>query len=351
MRIKTKRRLKKVLKIAIGILVVAALVRFVPELVPQETKQKIMAVFEAGKKSVAGVTEDGMKALGDLYEQYMSQNAQDVTEDTGNPAGKESVPLMVQKEEWLGTTGTGGSASAGQDRLKVAGATSGGLEIPRIVAGHQIVTHPGYTLSYNEEYEQPDWVAYVLTVDELNTNVTGRTENFREDPSVVTGSAHLTDYRNSGYDRGHLIPSADRTSSVELNDATFLLSNMSPQIHRFNAGLWLKAEDAVRDAARKYGTLYVTTGPVFTDGMKTIGECDVAVPESFYKVLLAQDKDGNWISLGLVCPQEYKDGTLKKYLTTVNEVEKLTGLDFFAGLDDRIEESVEGTASTVMVGV
>ena len=85
--------------------------------------------------------------------------------------------------------------------------------------------------------------------------------------------------------------------------------------------------------------------------MKTIGECDVAVPESFYKVLLAQDKDGNWISLGMVCPQEYKDGTLKKYLTTVNEVEKLTGLDFFAGLDDRIEESVEGTASTVMVGV
>lgn len=346
--------LKRLLKIAVGILVVFALVRFVPEMVPENTRQKIMSVFESGKKTVMGTTEEGVKALGDLYDQYMAQAAQEISEAVSTSVEKKTAPLMVQNEDLQGTTGTGGSASAGNDRLKLAGQTSGqasdGLEIPKGVVGHQIVIHPGYTLSYNEDYEQPDWVAYVLTVDELNTNVTGRTENFREDPSVVTGSAHLTDYRNSGYDRGHLIPSADRTSSVELNNATFLLSNMSPQIHRFNAGLWLKAEDAVRDAARKYGTLYVVTGPVFTDGMKTIGECDVAVPESFYKVILAQEADGDWVSVGMVCPQEYTDGTLKKYLTTVNEVEKLTGLDFFIGLDNKVEEAVEGYAATSMVG-
>ena len=321
MKYRTRAKLRKVLKFVAFVVAIAALVRFVPEFIPEGAKQKIESAIDSGKKVLSGTRDEGVKALEALYNEYMA-------------------------------SGDGNRPEENPGRLQVVADTvPSGIEVPKPVAGHQVVSHPGYVLSYNEDYEQPDWVAYALTVDELNTNNTGRTENFREDPDITTDSAHLSDDRGSGYDRGHVIPSADRTSSVELNDATFLLSNMSPQIHRFNAGLWLKAEDAVRDAARKYGTLYVTTGPVFTDGMKTIGECNVAVPESFYKVLLAQDADGNWISVGMVCPQEYKDGTLKKYLTTVNEVEKLTGLDFFTGLDDRLEESVEGTASTIMVGV
>ena len=224
--------------------------------------------------------------------------------------------------------------------------TKEGTELPAAVGKNQIVAHNGYTLSYNEKYEQPDWVAYILTKDELNTNNTSRTEDFREDPAIITQSAHLDDYRNSGYDRGHLCPSADRTSSVEQNSETFLLSNMSPQLHRFNAGLWLKAESAVRDAARQYGTVYVATGPIFSDNMKTIGECEVAVPERFYKVILATDSNGNTHAIGLVCPQEYDNGSLRNYLCSVDDVEKLTGLDFFKSLEDTLENKVEATYST-----
>lgn len=221
-----------------------------------------------------------------------------------------------------------------------------GIEIPGKVGDHQIVAHPGFVLSYNEEYEQPDWVAYTLDLKELNTQNTGRTENFREDPEIATGSATLADYRGSGYDRGHNLSSANRNSSVELNDATFLMSNMSPQIHRFNAGLNLNAENKERDIARYFGEnggsqLYVATGPVFSKNMKTIGENKVAVPEAFYKVWLVQTKEGNWISIGMILPQEYKDGTVRNYLHSVNEIEEISGINFFPNLNDKIEEEVE----------
>lgn len=217
-----------------------------------------------------------------------------------------------------------------------------GLEIPK--GGSQTVQYNGYTLSYNTQYKQADWVAYTLDIEELNTKATGRTDDFREDPKV--NGAHLIDYKNSGYDRGHLCPSADRTSSVELCSETYLLSNMSPQIHRFNAGLWLKAEDATRDAARMYEKIYIATGPVFTNDMDTIGSCcQIAVPKSFYKVILAFDSAGNAHAIALVCPQEYEKGNLSLYVTTVDAVEELTGLDFFYNLEDSIENVVEATYS------
>ena len=271
------------------------------KIIPTQITEKIDTTVDRMKDS------DGLKKLQNIYEEYTS----------GNSAGSVSIV---------------------SDQVS-------GMEIPKYVSGHQVVAHEGYALSYNEQYEQPDWVAYVLTEEELNTNNTSRTEDFREDPAITTGSAHLDDYRNSGYDRGHLCPSADRTATVSENSETFYLSNMSPQIHRFNAGLWLKAEGAVRDAARQYGTLYVVTGPVFSENMKTIGSCEVAVPERFYKVLLASDGKGGWTAIGLVCPQEYEQGNLRPYLCSVNDVERLTGLDFFPSLDDSIEEKVEGAYS------
>lgn len=313
MRYKTKRKIKNFLKVVAVIAVLGALLRFVPEFIPDDVKEGLTSVLNTGKQVLTDTTDSGIKALEDLYNEYMSAT------------GGEKVNVT-------------------DNRLAViADEVPAGMEVPKPVSGHQVVSHPGYVLCYNETYEQPDWVAYALTRDELDANNTGRTENFREDPDIRTDSAHLSDYRNSGYDRGHLLPSADRTSSTELNDATFLLSNMSPQVHRFNAGLWLKAEGAVRDAARQYGTLYVATGPVFGDDMDTIGECNVAVPKEFYKVLLGVDADGAWQSIGMILPQEYKDGNLKPYFMSVNEVEKATGLDFFPSLDDRIEEQVEGS--------
>ncbi|MDZ7792136.1 MAG: DNA/RNA non-specific endonuclease [Spirochaetia bacterium] len=122
--------------------------------------------------------------------------------------------------------------------------------------------HTGYTLSYSEEHEQAEWVAYKLTIEELQGDVE-RTDNFREDKKVDTETASLSDYRGSGYDRGHLAPAADFSWSEEAMSDTFYLSNMSPQKPGFNRGIWRSLESQVREWAIRDKALLVVTGPVF----------------------------------------------------------------------------------------
>ncbi|MCZ6703711.1 MAG: DNA/RNA non-specific endonuclease, partial [Ignavibacteria bacterium] len=134
-----------------------------------------------------------------------------------------------------------------------------------------MVVHREYSLSYNETHEQAEWVAYVLTADEVRMKCE-RTNDFREDGSVSTGSAGLADYRGSGYDRGHLSPAADNKADCPVAmSESFYMSNMSPQKPGFNRGIWRKLESKVRDWAAKYGEIYVATGPVFWDIIEKIG--------------------------------------------------------------------------------
>jgi len=217
-----------------------------------------------------------------------------------------------------------------------------GLEIPKRVKDHQVVDQTYYTICWNSKYKVADWVAYTITREHLNNSTASRTEDFREDPKVPT-TPTLSDYRNSGYDRGHLFAAASAKYSEEAMSSTFLMTNMVPQEHsRYNAGLWLKAEDAERDVARLYGTLYAVSGPVIREGVNYnyIGS-GVLVPLECYKALLVIDKDNNVYTIALVLPQDYQNGNLKPYLLTVNELEYLTGIDFFPELDDSIEELVE----------
>lgn len=218
-----------------------------------------------------------------------------------------------------------------------------GLEIPNGAEGSQIVTHTGYTLSYNEEYEVPNWVAYELTKDEVAVQAVERKDNFRADASIKTGSAELTDYKSSGYDRGHMAPAADfRWSDSAMND-TFFLSNMCPQTHAFNAGIWSDLESAVRTMAYDNETIYVVTGPVLTDGpYKTIGANKVAVPNQFYKVILDYTDPGIK-AIGFLMAHENSKQPLSTFAVTVDEVERVTGLDFFPLLPDEEEELIEST--------
>lgn len=222
------------------------------------------------------------------------------------------------------------------------GESSEALAIPAYSKDDIIVQHTGYTLCYSEEHEQPYWVAYLLTADEVFANESSRNENFREDPSIPTGSATLADYKKSGYDRGHLCPAADQAWSAQAMDDSFYLSNMSPQTHTFNAGIWLELEKAVRTIAAQNQEVYVVTGPVLTDGpYETIGSNKVSVPNSFYKVILdyyGQEKK----AIGFVLRQDDK-GKLKNFAVSVDYVEELTGIDFFASLSDKEEEALEST--------
>ena len=215
------------------------------------------------------------------------------------------------------------------------------LEIPVGPDDEIVVSHTGYTLSYCEEYEVPYWVAYSLTKEEVSTQVATRDDNFREDPSVPTGSATLQDYKKSGYDRGHMAPAADfRWSDDAMND-TFYLSNMCPQKHAFNAGIWSDLESAVRSIAYTDEEIYVVTGPVLTDGpYETIGENKVAVPKYYYKVILDYT-DPVIKAIGFILPAENSSEPLSYFAVTVDKVEEVTGIDFFPALPDDIEDVVE----------
>jgi endonuclease G, mitochondrial len=217
------------------------------------------------------------------------------------------------------------------------------FSIEEALPGHasdtDIVSHLGYTLHYVEQYEQADWVVYILTAAHLKGNFP-RNGNFRSDPAVKTFSASLDDYRGSGYDRGHMAPAADMKWSKKAMSESFYLSNMSPQKHEFNAGIWEILENQVRDWVKENGEVAVVTGPVLKANLERMGKSRVAIPKYFYKVVLDYTKP-EYKAIAFVLPNEAASSPLYNYVVTVDSVEHLTGIDFFPVLPDSLENSLE----------
>ncbi len=218
-----------------------------------------------------------------------------------------------------------------------------GLEVPLLVEGDTLTLHTGYSLVYNEESEQASWVAYHLTRDELY-GLFEREDRFIRDPYITTGSAELSDYRKSGYDRGHLIPAADATWSQDAMKDTFYLSNMSPQKPSFNRGIWAELESVVRNFADTEGSVYVVTGPIFYPETEkiTIGPNNVVVPDAFFKVVLDYEEP-ELKAIGFILAHEGSHEPLKNFAVSVDEVEAITNIDFFPLLEDEIEEALESS--------
>lgn len=205
----------------------------------------------------------------------------------------------------------------------------------------EIVRHTYYTLAYSEDNEQAYWVYYLLTTELIN-GTQSRTDDFRADPLISTGSASLGDYKYSGYDRGHLCPAADMKMNRTSMSESFYLSNMSPQVAGFNRGIWSKMEDQVREWALQYSKIYVVTGPIFKDNIGTIGEDKVTVPGYYYKVLF----DGNNKMIGFILPNASSSKSLDQFVVTIDKIEKQTGVDFFFELNDQLENQLEGNINT-----
>lgn len=203
----------------------------------------------------------------------------------------------------------------------------------------KIVRHKFYTLSYVEEHEQAEWVAYELKKNDIvNSNL--KRPYFIDDPDVNSGSASWKNYIRSGYDRGHLCPAGDRRFSKEAFNETFYTSNISPQRNNFNAGLWNRLEQKTRYWAKKYNGLYVVTGGVLTSNLKTIGKEDVSVPEYFYKVLIDKSNE-EYKAIGFLVPHQESDNALYHYVVPIDKIERMTGIDFFSNLPDVIENKIE----------
>jgi endonuclease G len=215
------------------------------------------------------------------------------------------------------------------------------LELPKTNSKDKIITHSGYSLSYNETHEQANWVAYELTKDETN-KIFERTNKFISDPKVKTGTASDKDYEGSGYDRGHLAPASDMGWSIATMTESFFYSNMSPQTPSFNRGIWKKLEELVRVWAIENNNVYVITGPVLSNGLPTIGPNKVSIPKYYYKVVLDY-REPNIKGIGFILPNTASKEKLQYYAVTIDSIEKLTGIDFFPLLQDEQEELIEKT--------
>ena len=213
------------------------------------------------------------------------------------------------------------------------------LEIPKPRLNELILTHKGYTLSYDKTFKQAVWVAYELTADETNA-VVERKDNFVPDPLLKSGSSSNDDYKKSGYDKGHLAAAADMCYSLKTMQESFYLSNMSPQVPGFNRGIWSRLEDQVRQWAIDEKAVYIVTGGILTNGLPSIGENKVAVPQYFYKVILDYTEP-DIKAIGFIIPNKSSQEPLQHYAVTIDSVEKVTNIDFFYQLPDDQEKMIE----------
>lgn len=218
------------------------------------------------------------------------------------------------------------------------------LELPEITSHNVVIRHVGYSLSYNEQHEQANWVAYELT-DQETRKIVKRTNKFIVDHTIRTGSATNEDYKGSGYDRGHLAPAADMGWSEQAMKESFFFSNMSPQVPEFNRGIWKRLEEQVRQWAVDNQTVYVVTGPVLANDLPAIGPDHVSVPRCYYKVILDYTKP-DLKGIGFLVPNTSSTLPLRAYAVSIDSVERVTGIDFFPALPDEQERMIEKNVCT-----
>ncbi|MDZ4707517.1 MAG: DNA/RNA non-specific endonuclease [Saprospiraceae bacterium] len=224
--------------------------------------------------------------------------------------------------------------------------------LPTLSPSHELIHHTFYSLSYAERHEQAEWVAYELTVEQLNAAKHDRYDYFSPDIKIKSRSAIHRDYTGSGYSRGHLAPAADMAFDAVAARECFFMSNISPQVKAFNNGIWRELEENVRDWARKNKKLWVVSGPVLSDDLiYKIGANRVTVPRLFYKVILdytAPEKKG----IAFLIPNERSDLPLENYIVSIDSIENVTSINFFAALPEQteievIENNVDKKAWTI----
>lgn len=203
----------------------------------------------------------------------------------------------------------------------------------------QLVDYEGFSLSFNKKMHVPNWVVWELTGEEV-AGTFPRKDNFRGDDNVA-GSAEKWDYSYSGYDRGHMAPAGDLKWSKKAIDESFYMTNMCPQAKSLNTGAWKRLEEKCRQWATIDGAIIIVCGPVLTDPINEyIGDSRVAVPQRFFKVILSPYVDEPR-GIGFIMPNSKVPGGMQAAAVSIDEVERVTGLDFFSSLPDEIENKVE----------
>ncbi|HRH45271.1 MAG TPA: DNA/RNA non-specific endonuclease [Pyrinomonadaceae bacterium] len=206
-----------------------------------------------------------------------------------------------------------------------------------------------FSLSYNRSKGIPNWVMW-----RLNKNSFGEAErqnDFRPDERLPNGWTIITpkDYTNSGYDRGHLCPSADRSNSEGANSTTFLMTNMAPQTHDLNAGPWEKLESYSRSVARRNMTLYIIAGQY---GDKGKIKNKITIPTNFWKIIIAVpngesiNKNSRIVAVDMPNVTGISNTNWRDYKTTVQQLEQKTGYNFLSSLTADVQSVLKTQIDT-----
>lgn len=222
----------------------------------------------------------------------------------------------------------------------------------------EYVFREGYVLEHSSVDKIPLWVCENVTAAQLEGNAE-RASGFKTDPALKGPHSTPGDYVRSGYDTGHQAPAGNQKRDQHLQDETFYMSNMAPQVPTLNRNSWKALEEKTRVWAKQFGQAYELTGPVFFDPKedspqtatgtletKVIGKDAVAVPTFFYKIVVV--KDGNkWKSIAFVLPNvKYKPPYhLEQYIQSIRWIEQHTGLNFMPDLTAQESQDLEGHAS------
>jgi endonuclease G len=206
-------------------------------------------------------------------------------------------------------------------------------------AADQIMFNRHYVLGYSYYFRQAKWALEIVDPDNLGLD---RSDNFRPDYRIPEMfRADLVDYVNSGYDRGHLVASANQRETELQNSETFLLSNMSPQRPQFNRNVWRELEAEVRnlDAKSRILETYVVCGPVFyfDQPVERIGaddpnEVTIPIPHAYFKSVLTENNKGALHMWSFVLPNEESNQSLETFLASTTLVEKLAGIKLWERL-------------------
>ena len=221
-------------------------------------------------------------------------------------------------------------------------------------ADNFLMVKPEYVLSYNKSRNLANWAAWQLNKSWMGN--AKRQNNFRPDPDLPKGWYRVStrDYSSSGFDRGHLVNSEDRGKSVEANSATFLMVNIVPQAPENNQGAWENLESYSRDLAKQGKELYIVAGVSGTggegkNGLATQLKGKISVPETMRKVILILDDptkglagvNENTRTIAVIMPNKQGRQKWQNFCVSVNDVQKLTGYDFFSNLLPDIQTKIE----------
>ena len=241
-----------------------------------------------------------------------------------------AVWLILQRTGLLGGTGT-----------PLVELPDDQLELPADRPGDRIMAYQGFVSSYNPETLIPDWVAYELTAEETRGEASRVDKEFSMDFNYKGKQAMREDYSGSGWTRGHMAPAGDFMWDDSAMSETFYFMNICPQREELNNNDWQYLERQVRAWARKYGKVWVVSGPIVGDNVYgTIGRDHVVVPDAFYKAVLVHDGK-RYQSIAFVMGNDAERYWLQDCALTIDDLEERTGIDFYPALPDDIEDDAE----------